>query len=343
MRKAVVLIGVAMLFFVLGCLKTTGAAIAADEVIKLRYSNFLSPSSTFTPVLKGWCTEVEKRTKGRVKITMYDGGTLMPPQQAYDGVTKGVADIAYGIFSYHRGRFPLLEVIDLPLGAMDPALGPRMANALYKKFKPKELDDVKVLFLDASGPGVLGSKKAITKLSDIRGMKVRSHGVSGRIAKALGGSPVGIPVTEAYDAMSKGVIDAILMDQGAFHSFGFDTVVKNHLVTPAVSYYTGFYIAMNKDKWNSLPPDIKTIIDQINEEWIEKIAQARIEWIRMGVEAAHKHGIKITYLSKEDSAAASEKVRSILDEYVKAAKAKGLPGEEALKFCQDYIKAHEKK
>jgi TRAP-type C4-dicarboxylate transport system substrate-binding protein len=100
--------------------------------------------------MQEWADEIGKRTNGQVKINIYPAGTLMPATQIYDGVTKEVADIGYSIFAYTKGRFPLTEVIDLPIGYQNPAVPSKLINAYYKKFKPKELDDVKVLFLEAT-------------------------------------------------------------------------------------------------------------------------------------------------------------------------------------------------
>ena len=108
------------------------------------------------------------------------------------------------------------------------------------------------------------------------------------------------------------------------------------------SYSTDFFVVMNKAKWNALPADVKQIIQKINEEWIEKQGKVWDEIDREGRELMSQPGKKIIALSKEEDARWAAAVRPILDEYVAQAKAKGLPGDEALKFCQDYIKANQK-
>ena len=98
---------------------------------------------------------MEKRTNGKVKITYFSGGTLTPAAQTYDNVVMGIADIGESVLAYTRGKFPMMAVIDLPW-ATGAALGqPAHINAYYSKFKPKELDEVKVLFLHAHGPGMI--------------------------------------------------------------------------------------------------------------------------------------------------------------------------------------------
>ncbi len=322
-----------------GCL--AAGSHAADKVITLRLAHFVPATTLEGKTMQDWANEVEKRTNGRVKVTIYPGATLMPPQQTYDGITKEVADIGYGIFAYHRGRFPLTEVIDMPLGYKNPAVPSRLINAYYKKFKPKEMDDVKVLFLEAHGADLLSTRKPISKIADLKGMKIRANGISARIVNALGGSAIGLPITDTYDAMSKGVVEGLMLDWGGLLNWGFGELVKNHIQGPSAATVS-FYTVMNKDKWNSLPPDIQAIIDKLDEEWIARVSQKWTDWENMGKTELLKKGGKISYLSKEESAAWAARVKPILDDYVKASKAKGLPGDQALKFCQDYLKANDK-
>jgi len=324
-----------------GCF--TGAqAFAADKVITLKLAHFVPATTKEGKLIQEWADEVGKRTNGRVKVRVYPGATLMPPQQIYDGITKEVADIGYGIFAYHRGRFPLTEVIDLPLGYKDPRVPSRMINEYYKKFRPKELDDVKVLFLEAHGRNIISTKKPVSKLSDLRGMKIRSTGLSAKIVTAIGGSAVGMPITDAYDAMSKGVIEGILLDWGGLLNYRFGDVIKYHIESPGAASTVAFYTVLNKDKWNSLPPDIQAIIDKLDDEWIERVSQKWADWEAAGKSELLKKGGKIITLSKEDSAQLREKMKPILSDYISSTKAKGLPGDQALKFCQDYLSVHDK-
>ena len=341
MKKSYVLRCFVFMFF-LSCCLVTLTSYAAEKVITLRFASFVPSTTLEGKTIQDWANEVEKRTNGRVKVTVYPGATLMPLPQTYDGVTKEVADIGYGLFSVHRGRFPLTEVIDLPLGYKSAYVPTKLITEYYKKFKPKELEDVKVLFLEAHGPGILSTRKPVTKLEDIKGMKIRASGFAAKIVSALGATPVSLPITDAYDALSKGVAEGILLDWGGVYNWGLGDIVKNHLDCPGIAYSSGFYTVMNKDKWNSLPPDVQSIIDKLNEEWVEKLAKKWFDWDVMGKTNLKQKGNNLTALPKAENARWEEKMKPILDDYVKAAKAKGLPGDQAVKFCQDYLKAHDK-
>jgi TRAP-type C4-dicarboxylate transport system substrate-binding protein len=328
--------------FFISCCFLGFSSHAAEKVITLRFAHYLPANGVEGRSMQDWANEVEKRTSGRVKVTMYPGGTIMGMDQMYDGVTKEVADIGYGIFAYHRGRFPLTEVIDLPLGYKNFDTVTKLVNAYHRKFKPKEMDDVKVLYLEGYGPGILHLRKPVNKLEDLKGMKIRGHGVSGRIVTALGGAPVGIPITDTYDALSKGIVEGALFGWGGAYTFNIGDITKYHLVSSGVAYGTAFYTVMNKDKWNSLPKDIQTIIDKLDEEWIDRLAKKWLEFDTAGKAGLEKKGNKVITLSQQENARWAERVKPILDDYVKASKAKGLPGEEALKFCQEFLKANDK-
>ena len=147
---------------------------------------------------------MEKRTNGRVKITMFPGGTLIPSPQAYDGVIKGIADIAMSFQGFTRGRFPLTEVIDLPLAWKSGMSATRIINELYEKFQPKEYNDVKVMYLHAHGPGLFHTRnKQVNKLEDMKGLKIRTSGSLAPIAASLGAAPVAMPMGETYDAIAR--------------------------------------------------------------------------------------------------------------------------------------------
>jgi len=314
---------------------------AQDKAISLKLANFFPPDNKISVVMDQWCKEVEKRTNGTVKVTQFTGGTLTPPAQTYISVTRGVTDIGLSFFSYTMGRFPIMEALDLPLGYRSAYVATKLANEFYKKFKPKELDEVKVLFLTTSPPHMLFAKKPVKNLEDLKGLKIRSTGTSAKVVAALGGVPVSMPMSEAYDALSKGVAQGIIGPYEPMKGFRLAEVVDNSTEYGS-AYVNANYIVMNKDKWNSLPANIQKIIEQINDEWVEKMGKLWDELDKEGKDVFLQKGGKAVVLSKEENAKWSAKLRPILDEYVAGMKAKGLPADEALKFCQDYLAKNQK-
>lgn len=327
------------------CLSVIGLAVftsSAFAQIKLNYSVFFPAPHKNAVLATEWAKEIEKRTGGKVQITVFPGGTLTPADKCYDGVVKGISDIGFSVLAYTRGKFPLTEVSDLPLGMKTGLVASKVINDFYKKFKPKELDEVKVMYLHGHGPGIIHSKKEITKLDDLKGLKIRCTGMAAKIVGALGATPVAMPMGETYDALSRGVVDASMSPQEALQGWKWGEVVKYTIDNFGSSYSTGMFVVMNKDKWNSLPPDIQKIIEQVNEEYIEKQGKTWDEIDKVGRDYTIARGNKIISLSRDEDMKWEKAVKPLLDEYKKNMKDKGLQGEEVLSFYFQTIYKYQK-
>ncbi|MEW6111468.1 MAG: TRAP transporter substrate-binding protein [Thermodesulfobacteriota bacterium] len=306
--------------------------------VELTYSIFFPATHGHAKLAEAWAQEIEKRTNGQVKIKMFPGGTLTPADQCYDGVVKGISDIGMSVCSYTKGRFPLTEVIDLPLGYKSGNQVTHLVNEYYKKFKPKEFDDTKIMYLHGHGPGILHSKKPVQKLEDLKGMKIRCTGTVALVVKALGGTPVAMPQPETYDGLQKGVVEGVMSPIEVLKGWRFAEVIKYTTQDFGAAYTIAFFVAMNKKKWDSLPKDVQATIEKVNQEWIEKTAKAWDEFDKEGTEHTLAKGNKIIPLSAEENARWAKAAEPVLTDYVKAMKEKNLPGEEALKFCQEWLK-----
>ena len=337
-RTAFLLLSVCLLFAFVW--PTFGTA-AEQKSMTLRYSNFFPAPHKTSIASSDWCKEVEKRTNGRVKFSYLPGATLTPPDQTYDSVVKGIADVGMSLFNYTMGRFPMMLAIDLPMAYKSGYVGTKMINEYYKKFKPKELDEVEVMYLSTHGPGLLNTKKPVTKLEEAKGLKIRCTGVTCQIIKALGGAPVGMPMTEAYDSLSKGVVDGILCPAEALKGWKLAEVVANTTQSFGCAYVSGFFVVMNKAKWNSISPEDQATIRKVNEEWIEKQGKVWDEIDKEGYDAIKAKGNKIIALSPEENARWAAAARPIIDDYVKMLKGKNLPGDEAIAFIQNYLKQND--
>jgi TRAP-type C4-dicarboxylate transport system substrate-binding protein len=329
-----------LLAFVVSACLIASVSFAQDKVMTLSFSNFWPAPHKHSVIAEEWAKEVEKRTNGKVKVTVFHGATLTPPGQTYDSVVNGISDIGVSALAYTRGKFPLSEVIDLPLGYRSGVAATNLVNEYYKKFKPKEFDAVKVLFFHAHSPGLIFTKKPVAKLEDIKGMKIRATGLSAKVVQALGGTSVAMPMTESYDALSKGVADGITCPYEAMWGFKLGEVLNSCTEDYGIAHSTAFFVVMNKNKWASMSPDTRMAIEKINEEFIVKYGKAWDQIDKEGKAFMVKKGATIIKLTKEEETRWIAAVRPILDEYVKTMKAKNLPGDEALKFCLDYLKTH---
>ena len=230
------------------------------------------------------------------------------------------------VLGYTRGKFPLTEVIDLPLGYKTGMGATRLINQYYQQFKPKEFEEVKVLYLHAHGPGILHTKKPVSKLEDLKGLRIRSTGLSAKVVSALGGVPVAMPMGETYDALKRGMVEGSMAPFESLEGWKWGEVVKYTTESFGSAYSTGFFVVMNKEKWNALPPDIQKIIEKVNQEWIEKTGMLWDEIDKSGKAFTMKLGNQIISLSKEENQRWAKAVAPILEDYVTNMKAKGLPG-----------------
>ena len=334
MKKVVLAVG--LIFFV-SLVLGFGKGVVAG-VIELNYANFFPPTHIQAKLGEAWIKEVEKRTGGKVKITYFPGGALLKGNQIYDGVLKGVADIGMSCFAYTRGRFPAIEAIDLPMGYTSGKVATCVINEFYKKFRPKELEEVKVLYLHAHGPGLLHSKKPVYKLEDLKGLKIRSTGFSAKVAKALGAVPVAMPQGGTYEALQKGVVDATFSPIEVLKGWRQAEVIKYTIECYSIGYTTGMYVVMNKKKWDSLPADVKKVFEEVSEEWIAKHGEAWDSSDEEGRKFTLSLGNKIIPLSPEESARWAKAVQPVIDEYVASAEKKGLPGKEYVEAIRALIK-----
>ena len=120
--------------------------------------------------------EINKKSGGKVEISYYPGGTLLTAPKMAAGVVTGIADIGLAHFAYSRGRFPVMEAIELPLGFPSAWIGAGVANEFYDKFKPKEMDQYHPLAFCASTPNVLGTlTKPVRTLEDAQRPEDQGH------------------------------------------------------------------------------------------------------------------------------------------------------------------------
>ncbi len=327
-----------LVFFIAVSFTMVPHMASAQKAISLNFSNFFPATHKNSIIADQWCKEVTKRSGGKVKITYFAGSTLTPAAQTYDNVVKGIADIGESCFAYTRGKFPMMETLDLPLGYKSGIAATNLANAFYAKFQPKELSEVKVLFLHAHGPGILHSKTPVSKLEQLKGMKIRATGLAAKVVQALGGAPVGTTMPETYDALRTGVADGAMAPVEALEGWKWGEVVKSTTQDFGAAYTTAMFVVMNKNKWNSLPPDVKKVFEEVSKEWIVKQGKVWDEIDESGYKFTKKRGNKVIALTPQEDAKWAKAVKPLLDEQVKNLKAKGLPGDQAVKFCTDFLK-----
>lgn len=301
--------------------------------IKLTYSNFFPADHIQSQLVDSWCREVETRTKGRVNIKHYPGQTLTKAGECYEGVVRGRSDLGLSVLSYTQDRFPLMGTADLPLGYTSGKVATAVANELYRKFKPKELSDSKVMYLHAHGPALVNTRgKAVRRLEDMKGLRLRTTGAAALIVKAMGGIPVSVPMPECYQLIKSGKANG--STHPAESHKGWKLAEVENYVTAAycISYTATFFVVMNKDKWNALPQDIKGIIEQINNDWLPQHGEAWDTIDAEGMRYFLDNGGQVIGLDSDEAARWKMAVATIIDDYARVLTEKGLNGQEIVDF-----------
>jgi TRAP-type C4-dicarboxylate transport system substrate-binding protein len=276
---------------------------------------------------------VEQRTDGKVTVEYYAGQTLTKANQCYDGVLEGLSDIGFSVLAYTRGRFPVMSAVDLPLGYTSGKVATKVINEVYKKFNPKELDNTKVMYLHAHGPGLIHTKgKAVRKLEDMKGLKFRGHGTSAEVVTALGGTPVPKPMPETYQMLQKGVVDGGVYPLESNKGWKLADVTDYCTADFSAAYTTSFFVVMNKDKWNALSPDVQKTIEAINSEWAVKHGEAWDTSDMDGIRYFLEQGNEIIGLDKKEAERWKKAVEPIIEAYKKELNEKGFNGQEIIDF-----------
>ncbi len=336
------LMSLAVCFFMCATM-FAGVCYSAEKVIKLEFASFFPAQDPISLVLQEYSKEVEKRTNGRVTITFHPGATLLPMAQTYDSVVSGIADMGHGLFGSTPGRFPMMELLDMPTGVKTAYTNTRLIKDYVNRFKPKELQDVKVLLLFTGTPGYIHSKKPIRSLDDLKGKKIRS-GVGGPMVTALqllGAVPLMVPTVDVYDSASKGIIEGTQGAMSGLTVFKWREVLPCTVLNHRTAYSGTMFVVMNKDKWNSLPADVQQIVDKASEEYTIKAAKT---WDNVDEEIvrqlkASKH--TITTLSDSEDERWFQKITPVYDTYIKQKSEKGLPAAEAVKFVREWVKKNQ--
>ena len=298
------------------------------QTTTLTMSSWVSPQHHLTSVvLQGWANEVEKVTNGRVKLTMLPKHPSAPPG-TFDAVRDGLVDLTYVTASYTPSRHILPLMAELP-GAGDTALVNSVAFSRihWKHFdKVGEYKGVKLLGVFTHGPGQMFTKRPVTGINDVQGLKIRTGGgVAEAVAKALGASAFVKPAPESYELLKGGVADGVFFPMESIVSFKLESVLEQATLFPGGMYSSAFGFFMNEDKWNKLPKQDQDAISRISGEHIARLAgRSWDEADKKGLEALQKSGVKI--VSADPAFVAEVKKRSapIEEDWIIKANAKGV-------------------
>ena len=310
------------------------AHTAQAQEVTLKVHFFLPPTSyANTLFIQPWCDKIAKESNNRMKCQSYPsmqlGGT---PPQLFEQVRDGVADVIWTLPGYTAGRFPTVEAFELPFMMKSPEATSKALWDYVQQHGQNEFKDVHPLAFHVHGPGVFHmTNKPVKTMADLRGLKLRAPTrLTNKFIAMLGATPVGMPVPQVGDALSKGVIDGAVVPYEVVPSVKIQELVKYHSETdPAeAAFYTSTFIfAMNKAKYESLPPDLKKVID--NNSGLEAAAmfgRAMDEGDKAGRDIAAKAGNNLVTLDAAETQRWLRTASSVESDWVTEVAKKGIDG-----------------
>jgi len=308
------------------------AAAQAQEVV-LKVAHFLPPvSPAHTQFITPWCDKIAAESQGRMKCQIYPamqlGGT---PPQLLNQARDGVADIVWTLPGYTPGRFPVSEVFELPFFTTAHEPSSRALWDFVQKNAMREFAGLKPIATWVNGPNQLHFRdKQVKTLDDIKGMKVRAPSRLGnKLLASLGATPVGMPVPQMAESLAKGVIE------GALIPWEVVPATKTHELTRFHAEAGGQYamttatmiFVMNRKKYDSLPADLKKVIDNNSGREVSAWVSARFRGAdAAGREAAVAHGNTVYQLPADEMAKWQAATQPVTDEWIKEISAKGVDG-----------------
>jgi TRAP-type C4-dicarboxylate transport system substrate-binding protein len=318
-------------------------ALAQDKPIELKFASWVSAAhGHHTGVLVPWTRMIEEKSGGRVKVTIFPGSTLGKPADHVDLVLNGIADMAFASPGYTPGRFPLISVAELPVLFKSGKGGSQAVWSLFDKHFKKEFAGMKVLWIWVHPPGQFHlARKQVRVVEDLAGLKIRAATpMLTSMVKALGAVPVSIPAPDTYNALERNTVDGTIFPWEAISSFKLAEVLKHHAVVNL--YASPLFTLMNQKKYDSLPPDLRKVIDDLSGAWGAEFTGAA--WDRNendGIAAARKAGATIYTVPQEERQRWAARLKPVEEEWLKSMEAKGLPGRQVLGDLREAIKRYD--
>lgn len=337
----------------LGAMGAAATFLAAPSAfsqsqITLRLHHPLPPQAPIPRhALTQWAEKVKKDSGGRIRVQLFPAMQLGGrPQDLVDQAKNGVVDLVWTILGYTPGRFPKTEVFELPFMAGKATESAVALQQYVEQHAMDEFKDVKLITVHTHGPGLFHGRKPIQRLEDMQGMKVRGGSRIVNIAlKELGAVAVGMPVPQTSEALSKGVIDATTLPWEVVPAYRVQQSVKNHtgFQGPQGLYTATFGVLMNRKRYDSLPDDLKAVIDaNTGVEVARAFGAVMDEYDQIGLQAAEKVRNNIVMLDEKETARWKEALKPTREAWFKEVEGRGIDGPKLLAEAERLIAAQRK-
>lgn len=325
--------------------QATSSNSSSSEKIVLKASSQAPPPSPFSRGFDALLDEIEKASDGLIEFERYYSESLTKADNKVNALSSGIADVAAFMPSYTPGLTPLGNIVSNPGLWEDSWVGSKAINELYRTHpemqEELEKENVKWIGQFTFPSYYVVSTKDVKSFDDLKGLRLIATGQMATLAEALGATVVGMPITEAYDAMQRGTIDGAIYGYTSSVTYGLDEVAESVWELPLGS--PGGLIGMNLDVWNELPEEIQQEIENISQnihpELYHEIYQ--IEGDEESIKRFEENGVKINPATEKDAELLREIVQEVIwDTWIEQQEANGLPGrkilEDLVQFADKY-------
>ena len=337
----------ALLALAFSALAFARAPALGEETITLTVHHFLSPQAvTHKDMIVPWAKRIEEESGGRLTFEIFPSMTLGgKAPDLYGQVRDGVADIVWTLTGYTPGIFQRAEVFELPGVHRGNA---KATNRAIQELMPEiaaDFEGIKPLLIHVHGGNALHLvTENVRNIEDLRGLKIRSPSRTGAwMIESWGAEPVGMPVPTLPQALSRNTIDGGLIPFEVAVPLKIADITKH-----SVELYGGdrfgtsvFLFAMNKARFESLPGDLKAIIERNSgPEFADAMGDLWDGMEPAGKKVALDAGNTVTALGAEESAAFDKAHEAVIERWVESVSKNGIPGAELVETARARIGGH---
>lgn len=286
-------------------------------------------------IFDNWAARVAKATDGRVTVK-YPAASLAPPPRQWSMVTKGIADAGMLFNAFERKRLKLVQMYHLPfLAANGEAAGVAMNRVQAKYFAPaNEYKGIKLLGqFSFVGNNIFTAKKAITRIDDLKNLKMRAAPGTGKaVFSSLGAVVVTTPGAKIFEVVSKGIVDGLAQSFADVVAFKVNSYIKHVTVVPGAIYNSGFSFLLNEKKWNKIGKADRDAIMKVSWENIGRDSRVWDEKDRAARALMAKQGVQIRTASPEMVANLKKRLAFLEADWIKSVQKTGVDARAALAY-----------
>ncbi|MCS6891145.1 MAG: TRAP transporter substrate-binding protein [Rhodovarius sp.] len=306
---------------------------ARAQEVTLRLHHFLpAASNVHRTFLTPWAQKVAADSNNRIRVQIFPAMQLGgAPPQLYDQARDGVVDIVWTLPGNTPGRFPRIEVFELPFVAHRRAIvNVQAVQTLFERRMREEFRETHIICAWGHDAGVIHARREVRRMEDLQGLRLRfPTRQAGEALRALGAAPVGMPVPQVPEALAQGVIDGAVVPWEVVPAIRLHEMLRHHTEIPGspTLYIATFVLAMNRARYEALPADLRAILDA--NSGMAAARMAARPWDEEGPrveEMVRRRGNQIIELSEEEARRWQRQTQPVIDAWIAAMRERNIDG-----------------